>query len=54
MDDDYDDDIEALAFIEKRKDYEVKDDDESCSSKKPKYPSFFDRYFRKYYHLDTK
>ena len=54
MDDDYDEDIGALAFMEKRKDYDGKDDVENFGSKKPNYPSFVDRYFKKYYHLDTK
>ena len=53
MIDDYDEDFGALAFIEKRKDFDGKDED--CSeAKKLSYPSFVDRYFKKYYKLDVK
>ena len=53
MDDDYEEDFGALAFIEKRKDFDGKDEDFS-ETKKFAYPSFVDRYFKKFYKLDVK
>ena len=53
MDEDYDDDIGALAFFTKRKVFDGKDD-EMPEAKKFNYPSFVERYFRKYYKLDIK
>jgi hypothetical protein len=54
MDDDYEEDFGALAFIEKRKDFDGKDDEDFSEAKKFSYPSFVDRYFKKYYKLDVK